>query len=152
MFRLDEAKRVIANRLYRHMGKTDTTVGDLAKKSGVSKTGIYLILNRESNPSLSTLIKLEYAIAGKLTLSIHGDWKLPDDNKLAFRVTDPELLKEWRTLIERGQQTLIFNAVLKDLVRLLKTEKKYLIIGLLCSGEIGIEDISTQLKEHKDEL
>ncbi len=75
-----------------------------------------------------------------------------DEDKLSFRVKDPELLREWRTLVERGQQTLIFNAILKDLVRLLKSEKKYLIIGLLCSGEIGVEDISTELKSHKREL
>ncbi len=75
-----------------------------------------------------------------------------EEDKLSFRVKDPELLKEWRTLVERGQQTTIFNAVLKDLVRLLKSPKKYIIIGLLCSGEIGVEDISSNLKEHKDEF
>lgn len=77
---------------------------------------------------------------------------MPDGDKLSFRVKDPELLKEWRTLVERGQQTAMLNAILRDLVRLLKSEKKYLIIGLLCSGDIGVEDISTQLKDHKDEL
>ena len=77
---------------------------------------------------------------------------MPTEDKLSFRVKDPELLKEFRTLVERGQQTLIFNAILKDLVRILKSPKKYIIIGLLCSGDIGIEDISSQLKDHKDEL
>ncbi len=75
-----------------------------------------------------------------------------DEDKLSFRVKDQELLKEWRTLVERGQQTIIFNALLKDLVRLLKSPKKYIIIGLLCSGDLGVADISSKLKEHKDEL
>lgn len=77
---------------------------------------------------------------------------MPGEDKLSFKVRDPELIKKWRTLVERGQQTLIFNAILKDLVRVLDSDKKYIIIGLLCSGEIGVEDISTQLKNHKDEL
>lgn len=70
MYELDNAKRVIANRLFNYMATTKTSAQDLAKKSGVSKTAIYLILNRESNPSLSTLLKLENAITRKLTLSI----------------------------------------------------------------------------------
>lgn len=77
---------------------------------------------------------------------------MSSEDKLSFRVKDPELLKEFRTLVERGQQTQMFNAILRDLVRLLKSPKKYLIIGLLCSGDIGVEDISTELKSHKDEL
>ena len=75
-----------------------------------------------------------------------------NEDKLSFRVKDPELLREWRTLIEKGQQTLIFNAVLRDLVRLLKSPNKYLVIGLFCSGEMKLEDISEKLREHEDEL
>ena len=71
------------------------------------------------------------------------------DHRVSFKVVDPELLAEFRALVEHGQQKLMFNSVLKDLVRLLKHPKRHIIIGLLCSGDLKLEEYSTKLKEHK---
>lgn len=68
--KFNNAKRVIANRLFSYMATTNTSAASLAKKSKISRTAIYLLLNCESNPSLSTLLKLESTIDRKLTLSI----------------------------------------------------------------------------------
>ena len=75
-----------------------------------------------------------------------------DEHRVSFRVDDPELLFEFRALLEHGQQKLIFNSILRDLVRLLKSEKRHIIIGLLTSGDLHLEDISRKLIKHRDEL
>jgi len=75
-----------------------------------------------------------------------------DEYRISFRVDDPELLFRFRALLEHGQQKLIFNAILRDLVRLLSSDKRHIIIGLLCSGDLHLEDISAKLIKHMDEL
>ncbi len=75
-----------------------------------------------------------------------------DEHRISFRVDDPKLLYEFRALLEHGQQKLIFNTILRDLVRLLKSPKRHIIIGLLADGSMHLEDVSETLVKHKDEL
>lgn len=62
--------------------------------------------------------------------------------KISFTVDDIEDLYEFRSLIGHGQQKMIFNALLKDLNRLLRSDKREIAIGLLCSGDLKIEEFS----------
>lgn len=66
---IDNIKKVIAYRITSYMQMTKTSIDDLVKKSGVSKTTIWKLQNCIANPRLSTLVKLENAITRKLTLS-----------------------------------------------------------------------------------
>ncbi len=75
-----------------------------------------------------------------------------NDNRVSFRVDDLQLLYEFRSLIAHGQQKMMFNAILKDLVRLLKSEKRHIVIGLLCGGDLHLENYVKPLMERKDEL
>ena len=75
----------------------------------------------------------------------------PNNTKISFGVDDLELLYEFRALIGHGQQKAIFNALLKDLVRLLKSDKREIAIGLLCSGDLKIEEFSQRFIKYERE-
>lgn len=66
---IENTKQIIAYRITSYMEITKTSKEELAKKSGVSETTIWKLINKFSNPRLSTLVKLENAMTRKLTLS-----------------------------------------------------------------------------------